>query len=262
MYDTHVHTVFSPDATAHLTDYTKTLGGTIKGLGITEHVDFLPECGAYGFFDYKSFIRNINEVNDIGYNIHAGAEIDYAKSVEDEILKHIEDNLYEYLICSVHMVDGFSISNRSDIFKIANDKQYLRETIEKYYEQIFYSLEVEEFDVIGHINVYKRYFEPGFFDEIGLQDIIEKIEWDLAKACASSDKIIEVNTSGLFSPVNNTLPEKSFLGKLSSFGGDNVTLGSDAHVAQHVGRGFIKAQKMLKDLGFDRIEIPWEQRGK
>ena len=86
-FDTHVHSKFSPDGNSDIEEYMTLIDeGKLQGIGFAEHLDFLPECGAYGFLDYNAFINKINSFKEKGYEIFAGAEIDYAKSVEDAIL--------------------------------------------------------------------------------------------------------------------------------------------------------------------------------
>lgn len=259
MYDTHVHTAFSKDGISAVEDYIGLLDRKkIEGIGFAEHVDFMPECGSYGFFDYETYMTAIRKYQDDGYQLHAGAEIDYAKSVEEEILRHLKQKAYEYTICSVHMIDGVSISDGKNVERFLGEDSFV-DMIEKYYREVKHSVKVKNFDVIGHINIYKRYMAEKYLHGMRILRLVEEMDYELAKICALSGKILEVNTSGIFSPLASILPETSFLKNYYGFGGRLISIGSDAHTAAHVGRGFKEAMLLLRDIGFNYIFLPWDR---
>lgn len=258
MYDAHVHSTFSPDGSSSLEEYSKLIDkGFVKGIGFAEHLDFMPECGAYGFLKYDSYLDAVNVYKKKGYEFYSGAEVDYAKKVEYEIINTLSHNHYDYTICSVHMIDGKSVSDKNiDYF---SNRQIFSGTVENYYKELHSSTSVTEFDVIGHIGVYKRYLENDFLVKYNLKQRIDELEHLLAHACAVSDKIVEVNTSGLFSVCASTIPDNTFLRLYYDYGGRMVCVGSDAHNAAHVARGFDIAVKNLKDIGFRYIFQPWNK---
>lgn len=218
----------------------------------------MPGCGGYGIFDYQSYMDTVNRYKNKGYCVFAGAEIDYAHSVERDILGHLTQKHYDYAICSVHMINGLSVSTNESI-KLYEDKEIFSDTMEKYYKEVMYSLRVKEFDVIGHIGIYKRYLEESFISGNALYNRIRELDEELAKACALSDKIIEVNSSGLFSPFKSALPDAAFLKAYFDFGGRRVCMGSDAHSTSHLCRGFEEVKAMLKSIGFHHIFLPWNK---
>lgn len=259
LFDTHVHSKFSPDGSSDMNEYITLIDeGKLDGIGFAEHLDFMPECGAYGFLDYDSYTNRIKGHKEKGYLLYAGAEIDYAHRVEEEIIDTLRKQPYDYNICSVHMIDGRSISDKNDVLKL-NDEKYFEKILEGYYREIMFSLKVKEFDVIGHTGIFTRYLHPDFLAKHPLKNRIVEIFDDIAKKCAQSDKIIEVNTSGLFAAIKATIPNKSFLASYYGYGGRSLCIGSDAHNVLHAGRGFDTAISMLKDIGFKYIIIPWNK---
>jgi len=257
-YDTHVHTTFSPDAVSTFKDYSRKIDeGKVCGIGFTEHVDFLPECGAYGFFDYNAFMEKLHEYRSRGYEFHAGAEIDYAKCVEEEIKTHLQLHSYEYTICSVHMINRVSVSNskkREDL----NSDAVILDMLEKYYYEVYSGLMNDMFDIIAHIGIYRRSLKEEYINE-KIQQAIKEYDNELAKACAKSDKIIEVNSSGLYSPIASTFPDVDFLKLYYKYGGRTVSMGSDAHNAENVAQGFDIVEDILREIGFKYVCIPWEK---
>ena len=66
-------------------------------------------------------------------------------------------------------------------------------------------------------------------------------------------KGIEVNTSGLRQGAGETMPGIRCLKLYKELGGTVITVGSDAHLPEDVGSGFIEALGLVKKAGFDRI---------
>lgn len=275
MYDIHVHSTFSHDGKSRLEEYALLLdknsvdtgffgisrnldGRKLKGIGFAEHVDFLPECGGYGLFDYTSYKASINEFKQKGYEFYAGAEIDYSYRVEKEIAASLKEEYYDYVISSVHMINGLSVSTDENVESFRNINMF-RDILEKYYHEVGCSLKVKEFDAIGHIDIYRRYFKDDFFESSPLRSCIEEMDNELSRACAKSDKIIEVNSSGLFSPSGSTFPGTEFIKSYFDYGGRMVCLGSDAHNASHVARGFDAVIELLKGIGFRYVFLPWKK---
>lgn len=258
-YDTHVHSTFSPDAVSGMGEYATLIDNRkVKGIGFAEHVDFLPECGAYDFFDYGAYISAIHEYRSKGYEFLAGAEIDYAKKVEEDIKAHLKQNPYDFTICSIHMIDGFSISDGRNNACLQNEEAFL-DLIEKYYFEVDSGLKAEAFDVLGHIGIYSRSLTEEFYRSKRIRERVAELESGLAAACAASNIIVEVNTSGFFAPCQSMIPGPAFLKKYFAYGGRRVSLGSDAHRSEHAVRGFDRAVGIIKSIGFEYIYLPWDK---
>lgn len=259
IYDTHVHTTFSADGVSKMEDYASLVReGIIKGAGFAEHIDFLPWCGSYGHLDPAQYIKAVYDFREKGYEFFAGAEIDYAKQAEADILNNINKYKYSYTICSVHLVDHMSISDKVHIPAIT-ERERLRIMIFSYYDELKWSLRIPEFDVIGHFGVYRRYLGDEFYNDTKLMKEIKELDSEIARLCAESGKILEINTSGLYSPLSATIPDANFIRDYYQYGGRNVSVGSDAHNASHIARGFGTAFEMLKELGFRYIMKPWDK---
>ena len=67
------------------------------------------------------------------------------------------------------------------------------------------------------------------------------------------NKGIEINTSGLRQAVKEQFPSRTLLKWYREEGGTIVTVGSDAHCRQDVGKGIQEAEKLLQELGFPYI---------
>ena len=80
-----------------------------------------------------------------------------------------------------------------------------------------------------------------------------------ARLCAESGKVIEVNTSGLFSPAKRTMPGVDFLKAYRAYGGERICLSSDAHDVRNLNQGFCQAAELLRSLGYRYLFYPWDK---
>lgn len=259
IFDIHVHTKFSHDGKSKMEEYCSLIdSGKVECIGFAEHVDFLPEAYGYGLFDYESYVDSVRTLKDKGYRVYAGAEIDYAKRVEEEIKNSLREKPFDYTICSVHMINGLSVSTEENIH-LFQDPVEFRNMMEKYYYELISSIDVPEFDVVGHIGIYKRYLTDQFIKNSPLYSWLDEMDGEVVRECVKTGKIIEVNTSGLFSPCEATFPDRQFLKRYYDCGGRLVTIGSDAHNVQNTSRGFNTAVEILKSIGFKYVVLPWEK---
>ncbi len=261
IFDTHVHTTFSTDGRSTLDDYAAAVrGGQIRGIGLTDHVDVLPGGGSYGHFDPADYLQAIHAYQEQGCPFWAGAEIDYASRGEAKILDNLQRYRYAYTIGSVHLSFPKSTDNQAELGQADSiGKQRVLDMIRFYYAEVKAMLARPEFDVIGHAGVYKRYLKPVFLKDAQLAREISGLDHELARVCAQSGKILEINTSGLFAPLGKTIPDITFTSEYCRCGGRLVSIGSDAHQAAHLGRGFATAYALLREIGFQYLTLPWDK---
>lgn len=259
MFDTHVHSTFSPDSISTIAEYVKKMSEIgLQGIGFCEHLDFLPECGAYGFLNFGAYKNEVLEFRNKGYNLKYGAEVDFAKCVTGDILERVSREKYDFLTCSIHMINGFAVSDRSGP-KRFSDLNNFREILKNYYLELKACLDIDIFDVVAHAGVYKRYLSVEELEAHPLKAYIDEMDEETAELTAQSNKLLEVNTSGFFAKFGNSLPDEEFLKKYYQHGGRRLSLGSDAHNVNDLGRGLERAIEMIKNIGFKYIYLPWDK---
>jgi histidinol-phosphatase (PHP family) len=128
MYDTHVHTTFSPDSNLKTSDIL--LKSEAEGLGIiiTDHYEFTVDPGIYTFRPQKYFEEFIPLRSD---KLLIGVELGLNLFCQEEIHAFIKDYPFDYLIGSVHQVDEIEVSEEN-YFKDLS----LKEAYEKYLSYI------------------------------------------------------------------------------------------------------------------------------
>lgn len=142
-------------------------------------------------------------------------------------------------------------------FYFKNNKDAPREKIDKIYDvcldEICEGLTLfgDRVNTIGHISYMHRYLaECGLTLDFSCHT--EKIE-KLFSLAIEKGVAIEVNTSTFYKGLGFTMPTYSLMEKYYSMGGRLVTLGSDAHTPENVGRGIAEAIEELKKIGFDSV---------
>jgi histidinol-phosphatase (PHP family) len=138
--------------------------------------------------------------------------------------------------------------------------------------QVRFGLEVDQslYGKWPNDEVYQRYFKllqkaakSGLFDIIGHFDLVKKFNcWpesdqthlfdETLKVMGEANVVMELNTSGLDRPCKEVYPSQKII-ELAFKNGVAVTLGSDAHRPEQVGRYFDKAIDMLRSAGYTKI---------
>jgi len=262
--DIHVHTDYSTfDCKCPMEEYLKLLeSGIARGIGFSDHMHPVSELWAQRLdesrspFDGDGYTADIKAAKERGLKVFQGIEVTYEKCAHDFTMKRMSDNPYDYFIGSVHSFDGFWVSR--DYHTSARAGKAFDWIVNSYYDAVLDVIAVPEFDVIGHIGVYKRYLPVEHSLLRYGADLIAQREDQVAKACAQSGKIVEVNTSGLVAPSANTMPTDAFLKFYKKHGGERVALASDCHDASKLNQLFDEAADTLRSIGFGYIYYPWD----
>jgi histidinol-phosphatase (PHP family) len=114
------------------------------------------------------------------------------------------------------------------------------------------------FDVLGHLDLVKRYTQRFFktFDVRAQAELIDEI----LRACLDADLIPEVNLSSLRQDLPEPMPADWVVRRYAELGGRAMSLGSDAHVAEHVGAGVAAGAAMLLREGIAALAVFKERR--
>ena len=259
MYDFHLHSEYSIDSKTSMENMVlSAINKNFKSICFTDHIDF--EANSLGIdfvFRTPDYLKNIKQVKYKYKNqleILAGVEIGMQPHLANRYNSFIEEGVFDFVIMSVHTLDGLDIS--SDNY--TKGKSPL-EAIERYYNEMYLSISnFDNFDVLGHIDYIDRYFEDYSlipkFDEYAHQ--VEEI----LKLLIQKGKGIEINTGGMRYGLSYYHPKLPILKMYKELGGEIITIGSDAHKPEDIGHDYKIVERMLKDLGFKYIHIFKERK--
>jgi histidinol-phosphatase (PHP family) len=109
------------------------------------------------------------------------------------------------------------------------------------------------FDVLGHLDVVKRYTLRYFgnYDISPFADLID----DILRACLAADLIPEINTSSLRQGLTETMPSAATIRRYAELGGKAISFGSDSHRAEDIAAGFDTATTMLRNAGLEGLAV-------
>ena len=263
MLDYHLHSTCSADGISTIAQYCRHAAeqGFIE-IGFCEHADFDPRDRSYGFFDYTLFRRQIEAQRRaiMGYGdslaIRAAVEVTYQTSREEEIKRFLRGKELDYVVGSVHLVEDsreWAMVSEEGRCEHYFARRSVREAYQLYFAEVRRAVESGLFDLIGHFDVAKRYGVRcyGPFDfSLFATEICE-----ILKLAAERGVGLEINTSGLRQPPRETYPGLEVLRWYRELGGQILTVGSDAHSVDDLGKGIAEALGLAHEAGFEAITL-------
>lgn len=258
--DYHIHTNFSFDADKKSTldaICQSAIDSGLSCIAITDHLEVNYK------YEYPEFVYDANGARDEIFaakekykgklDIAYGIELGQAHHYPEDTKKILLENNFEFVICSLHILR--SMKDFYFYFKENNDKSPARldELYSLCLDEICEYIELfgDRIDTVGHITYMHRYMaESGIYMDFTSHK--EKLE-ALFSLAISKGVAIELNTSTLYKGLGFTMPNKEIMEMYYNLGGRLVTVGSDAHAPENVGRGISEGIGMLKDIGFDSV---------
>ena len=160
----------------------------------------------------------------------------------EEALRQLGD--LDFVIGSIHQLsDAYGCQDLA--YAASADPEDARRQITDYLELVLRQAKWGKFSVQGHLTLPLRYINErrgGHMTFDGFEAEVEEIYRTLiANGCG-----IEVNTNRGKDP----LPDEKWLRLYRECGGEIITLGSDAHRAEHVGCCIRERQELLRECGF------------
>ncbi|SHI68361.1 histidinol-phosphatase (PHP family) [Geosporobacter subterraneus DSM 17957] len=256
MYDYHMHTSFSRDASMELEEaIQRAIEVGLKEIVFTDHAElnvWSPEDLIIDdIFDEETYISTLQAVREKykdQIQIKIGIEMGLQVEEKERIHQLIQRHPFDFVIGSSHTID------RVDLYygKLFADRRK-EETYERYFTEILRIVkEVDDFDVYGHLDLVRRY-ALSKYKEIELNSKDYEIIEEILKVLIGKGKGIEVNTSGYRYGLNTVNPSPEVLKMYKQLGGEVITVGSDAHKKQDVGCYILETYQLLKEIGFKYI---------
>lgn len=250
-FDLHTHHERCGHATGSIEDYIRAaIDCGLQAIGISDHSPYFASeqdqpspniaMAKSEFPHYIKEVLSLKKKYEGKIDVLLGVESDFfpehASVYQDEYNKYP----FDYIIGSVHAVEGVSIFNRNR-WKKLDEEEKIR-VKDTYHDLIEQSARSGMFDILGHIDAMKgNYPEFSSIPSHNLEAVI--------KVIAECDVAIEMNTSGSTKDVGGWYPSDDIL-ELALHAGVKVTMGSDAHIPARVGDEFEQVAARLKEIGF------------
>jgi histidinol-phosphatase (PHP family) len=247
--DYHMHTPLCRHATGEPGEYARrALELGFKEIGFSDHApmprdDFDDWRMRNDQLDeYVSKVRKTQE-DFPQLTIRLALEVDYLPGYEDWIRELAARYPWDYFIGSVHYVsDAWAIDDPQKISEWKNCDVF--EVWSIYLERLTKAAETGFFEIIGHVDLPKKYNPPP------LQDCTLLYKKFLA-AAKKNNCAIELNTAGLRKDCKEIYPSREIL-ELAFQKGVPIMFGSDAHAPEEVGLNFAGAIQLAHEVGYKK----------
>lgn len=245
MIDYHVHTSLCNHAEGEMEAYVqKAVAVGLKEICFLDHLTLAEAGRALSMTPeevplYFQAVCDLKQRYQSLIHVKAGLEIDFDLEYIDRIQDIVGRYSFDVIGSSVHFVNDFNIVSRKSAWKLEKvSTDFLYEQYLKHLERM---LDFSYFDFLCHLDLVKKFGRqpPRSFDK-KFDEILSKIRY--------KNLAVELNTSGYDHPVKEAYPSLRLLKKCSSLG-IPITLGSDAHKPESVGRYYDRAFSMLCSAG-------------
>lgn len=251
--DFHVHSDFSSDGKASMEDMiAHGIKQGLKTICFTDHMDYdYPKISTYNFEleieDYLKKLQTMKERYKSQIEILTGIELGIQPQVIDRMNELTSKYAFDFIIGSVHIVDQFDPyypqywENKTEEEGILRCFTAIKEGCESF----------QGFNVCGHIDYIFRYApsSKAQYKEYPYSYYADVLD-EILKTLIKNGKGIELNTSGYKYGLGHPHPKTEILRRYKELGGEIITIGSDAHLPEHLCYDFNRATNLLKDLGY------------
>jgi histidinol-phosphatase (PHP family) len=250
-FDLHTHHDRCGHARGKIEDYIKAaIERGLSVIGIADHSPFFSyeedqafpniAMGKSEFPQYVIEVQELKEKYSGKIEVLLGIEADFFPEHADIYRSCFDPFAFDYIIGSVHQVEGKSIFNKKRWNGMSQQQKV--KVKDTYYNLIEQSARSGIYQVLGHIDAMK-----GFYPEFS--NIQTKTVEQTLKVIGEEGIAIEINTSGKTKSVGGWYPADEML-EMARHYGVMVTFGSDAHDPERVGDEFDQVAARLKEIGF------------
>lgn len=248
--DYHIHTYLCGHARGTIEELVESaVRKGLREVGIADHLPLTyvdDRSLSMGPDDLPRYVEEVLRLKDKyegRISVKLGIEADYHPPTLDDISKMLEAHPFDYVIGSVHVLgewifDDPRTSHRFDGLDLdAFYVEYLAAETAMAHTGLY--------DIVGHADLAKK------FDKRASIDLSPHYQALLA-GVRDAGMCYEVNTAGLRWPAGEIYPEPAFV-RIAAEIGVPVTLGSDAHCPEDVGRDFDLALELIRGAGYREL---------
>lgn len=257
--DSHVHSNNSFDAESSVREICET--AVKKGLDtvtITDHME-APEIRFGDKSVFGNAVKSITKsVSDVEKNapefkgrlrLLKGMELGEPMYIPEMTERAMAIADFDFILASIH-----NLKEVEDFYYLEYNEGNVDNLLKRYFDELLDTAENADFDSLAHLTYPLRYIIERTDIRPDLNVYGEVID-NIFKALIKRNKALEVNTSGLFKPINSTLPSADLVKRFKQLGGKYVTIGSDAHNAKDLAQGIQRGTELVKACGFEHYTV-------
>lgn len=250
--DYHIHSKFSGDSREDLDAIVKrAIDLGLKEIALTDHHDPGSPQEPLGFIlDIPKYFQEIERLKDKyrkEIDVKIGIELGIQPHIYQESKEMLMTKEWDFILCSLHTVDKFDVSLPEYFQGKSKDAAQNR-----YFQAVLDSTKnFQEYSVMSHLDFISRYGGEkikGF----NYSDHFEIID-EILKTIIENNKGIEINTSGFRYGEKRTYPDFEIVKRYFQLGGEILTVGSDSHKKEDIGKDFNLVYDFLKSIDIKYI---------
>jgi histidinol-phosphatase (PHP family) len=194
--------------------------------------------------DLDEYVDAVQEAKRRGLPVKLGLEVDFFPGIADDLARVLEPYPWDYLLGSVHFVDGMPVDQAPGLV----DELEVEDAWRRYFAWLLEAARSGLFDVLAHPDLVK------IFGRRPSAEVTLELHRELAGTVAEAGVCVEVSAAGLHKPVGELYPDAELL-ELCRERGVPITLASDAHRPEHVGRDVVRAAALARGVGYETVTV-------
>jgi len=211
----------------------------VDEIGFSEHVYYFRQTRRAWALEYQTercvydldaYVEVVLEAKRQGMPVKLALEVDYVGEQQDELAALLAPYPWDYLLGSVHWIDGLAVDQQPGLWARAPVDEVWR----RYFAAVVELASSGHVDVLAHPDLAK----------------IFRMRPDHIEYPALDGVALEISTAGLRKPVGELYPAAAMLEA-----GPPITLASDAHVPADVGRDFDRAVVHARAAGYETVSV-------
>lgn len=258
MFDGHIHSNNSVDGKQTVFEICeRAIALGLCGVAITDHAN------THTYITSGIYPRIVSMISDVTaarekygdrIKILLGIELGeylFCPEYADTLLSLTE---FDFILGAIHHVDYPNGTTRAyahmEFDKMTHNE--IEEYLGLYFDQAYSNIDKSDMDSFAHLTCPLRYINGKYGTGFDISRLDGKIERILRRIIERGISL-EVNTYGLVADDGemHTIPDYDILARYKALGGENITVGSDAHSSKCIARNFKIVTHRLKELGFD-----------
>lgn len=251
--DCHTHSRVSPDSNAPMVEMARqavTYG--LDVMCLTDHCDLLSLEGERTLdYNWQAVLRERQTMLDAfgtRLDLPLGLEFGMAHLYPEAAEKILSQPGLDFVIGSCHNMD--EKDGGRDFYLLSYDTlEDCYRALDNYFASMQKMAATSYYDVVGHV-IYPLRYMNGPYETPSLARYRDQIR-EILRLAIDSGRGIEINTWK-----GQTLAEwLPLLKDYKELGGEILTVGSDAHAPDPLGRGIREAYQLMQDCGFRYVAV-------
>ena len=222
-----------------------------KGIAITDHCDIDGKDYDFRAFSTNQYVEAFKAKEAFKDRLDVLIGIELGQGIfEKEKSKNILNSFkYDFILGSVH-----NLKDVEDFYFMDYKNKDVKKLLIDYFEAVLELAKWNMTDSIAHLTYPLRYITGRDGIDVDITEYYDIID-EIFKTIIENKKALELNVSGLYSEIGDTLPGKELIKRFHDMGGKYVTVGSDSHYFDKVCMGIDKGYDILKECGYNQFTV-------